>query len=304
MAFLFPEWGASGGYLRSEVTTKLGIILVFFLQGWVLPTEVLAKGVLRWRTHLLIHLFMFFLYPLLFILGDLVWSQWLGEPLRIGFFFLSVLPTTIASAIVYTNLSNGNSGVAIFNTAVSNFAGIFIAPLGMMALIRSEVGQVGDLTAVFLNLSKLIILPFIIGQIFHQFFKEAGNRHKNLFGNINQWIIFFIVFSAIANSVAAGIWESQGWGMLCVTALLCLVLFFVVNALAFLFVRLELFTQDEKPAVFFCSTQKALATGVSLANSMFGADPSLGIILLPVIVFHPIQLILGALIIPWFKKRG
>ena len=303
LAILFPEWGASGGYLRSEVTTKLGIVLVFFLQGWALPTEVLAKGVLRWRTHLMIQIFIFVLYPLLFILGDLVWSQWIGQPLRIGFFFLAVLPTTITSAIIYTYLSDGNTGVALFNTTVANFAAVLITPLWLMVLLQSDVGQMGDLTAVFIKLSKLILMPFLVGQVAHYFFKEAANRNKNLFGYINQGVIVFIVFAAFANSVEAGIWESQGWGMLWVTVLLCLVLFFVVNALAFLFVQLDLFTLEEKPAVFFCGTQKTLATGASFANSMFGADPSLGIILLPVIVFHPIQLVLGALLIPWFKKR-
>ena len=304
LAFVFPEWGASGGRLRSEVTTILGIILVFFLQGWALPTEVLAKGILRWRTHLLIQVFIFILYPLLFILGDLVWSEWIGQPLRIGFFFLAVLPTTITSAIIYTSLADGNTGVALFNTTVANFAAVLITPLWMMTLAQSEVGHMGDLTAVFLKLTRLILLPFIVGQVVHYYFREAPIRHKNLFGHINQGVIIFLVFAAFANSVKADIWGSQGWGMLWITVLLCLVLFFLVNALALLFIRLGLFTREEKPAVFFCSTQKTLATGASFANSLFGADPSLGIILLPVIVFHPIQLILGALLIPWFKKRG
>ena len=301
LAFVFPEWGASGGSLRSEVTTKLGIILVFFLQGWALPSEVLARGVLRWRTHLLIQAFIFFLYPLLFILGDLVWSQWIGHPLRIGFFFLAVLPTTITSAIVYTSLADGNTGVALFNTTVANFAAVLITPLWMMVLVQSDVGQMGDFAGVFLKLTRLILLPFLVGQVIHYYFKETAIRHKILFGHINQGVIIFLVFAAFANSVKGGIWESQGWDMLWFTALLCLALFFLVNALALLFIRLDFFTQEEKPAVFFCSTQKTLATGATFANSLFGADPTLGIILLPVIVYHPIQLVLGGLLIPWFK---
>ncbi len=301
LAFVFPEWGSSGGYLHSEVTTKLGIILVFFLQGWALPSEVLARGVLRWRTHLLIQVFIFFLYPLLFILGDLVWSQWIGHPLRIGFFFLAVLPTTITSAIVYTSLADGNTGVALFNTTVANFAAVLITPLWMMVLVQSDVGQMGDFATVFLKLTRLILLPFLVGQVVHYYFKETAIRHKILFGHINQGVIIFLVFAAFANSVKAGIWESQGWGMLWLTALLCLALFCLVNALALLFIRLDFFTQEEKPAVFFCSTQKTLATGATFANSLFGADPTLGIILLPVIVYHPIQLVLGGLLIPWFK---
>ncbi len=301
LAFVFPEWGASGGYLRSEITTKLGIILVFFLQGWALPSEVLAKGLVRWRTHLLIQGFIFILYPLLFILGDLVWSQWIGQPLRVGFFFLAVLPTTITSAIVYTSLADGNTGVALFNTTVANFAAVVITPLWMMVLAESDVGQMGDFATVFLKLTRLILLPFLVGQVVHYFFKEVAIRHKILFGHINQGIIVFLVFAAFANSVMAGIWESQGWGMLWFTAMLCFALFFLVNAMALLLIRLDLFTQGEKPAVFFCGTQKTLATGASFANSLFGADPILGIILLPVIVYHPIQLVLGALLIPRLK---
>ena len=303
-AFIVPEWGASGGHLRSEVTTKLGIILVFFLQGWALPTEVLAKGVLRWKTHLIVQVFIFILYPVLFILGDLIWSEWIGEPLRIGFFFLAVLPTTITSAIIYTSLADGNTGVALFNTTVANVAGVILTPLWMTVLVQSDASQMGDLATVFLKLTLLILLPFIAGQIVHYYYKETAIRHKTLFGHINQTVIIFIVFAAFANSVTAGIWQSQGWRILGFTIALCLVLFLLVNALALLLVRFDYFRVDEKSAVFFCGTQKTLAAGVSFANSLFGAHPSLGIILLPVIVFHPIQLVLGGLLIPWFKSKS
>ena len=38
-AWIFPEIGAHGGLLKSEITTKLGVMAIFFLQGILLPTE-------------------------------------------------------------------------------------------------------------------------------------------------------------------------------------------------------------------------------------------------------------------------
>jgi solute carrier family 10 (sodium/bile acid cotransporter), member 7 len=304
LAFFFPDWGEAGGVLRSEITTKIGIVLIFFLQGWVLPTELLTKSMLHWRAHLFTQAFIFLIFPFVFIVGDLVWSPFMSDPLRTGFLFLAVLPTTISSAIVFTSQARGSTSVALFNTTVANVLGVFFSPLWMAVLVHTELNQIENVGTVLLNLSKLILLPLLVGQIAHAFFKGALNKIRPAIGHISQVVIVFIVFAAFSNSVVAGIWGKQAGHLLIMTTVLCILLFIFVTVLCLFLVRFLKFPEDDRIAILFCSTQKTLATGVPLGISLFGSDPSFGIILLPLIIFHPVQLILGAFLISRIKRSG
>ncbi len=297
LAFQFPEVGANGGPLRPGITTNLAIILVFLIQGWMLPTEVLAKGMLRMRAHVFTQLFIFGLFPMVIVLGDLLWGDYMSTPLRYGFFLLGALPTTVTSAIIYTSQSNGSVPVSLINTTVSNMAGILITPLWMLFLARAGGGEMGDLSAVLIKLSKLILAPLIIGQICHILWKDLGKNLKGPFGYFNQFVIIFIVFVVFSNSVVGGAWVGQGRSIILMTLELCVVLFLMLTAICGGLLFLTKIPRDEQVAVYFCSTQKTLAAGIPLGISLFGSDPSFGVILLPVMLFHPVQLILGAFLI-------
>jgi sodium/bile acid cotransporter 7 len=53
-----------------------------------------------------------------------------------------------------------------------------------------------------------------------------------------------------------------------------------------------------------CAPQKTLAAGVPMAQLVFAGHPGLGLILLPVLVYHPVQLIVGAWLIPRLRRQG
>lgn len=301
-AFQFPAFGADGGPLRPEITTNLAIILVFFIQGWMLPTEVLARGMLRMRAHLFTQLFIFLLFPITVIMGDLLWGTMMSNPLRYGFFFLGALPTTITSAIVYTSQSDGSVPVSLINTTVANVIGIIITPIWMLLLARAGSGEMGDISEVLIKLTKLILIPLVVGQFCHLLWKRLVEKIKGLVGYFNQTVIIFIVLVVFSNSVRGGAWEDQGQGILLLTLGLCFVLFFVTTGLCALFLFLTKFPRDEQVAVYFCSTQKTLAAGIPLGISLFGNDPAFGLILLPVMLFHPVHLILGAFLIGPLKR--
>lgn len=304
LAFQFPEWGQRGGKLHSETTTEFGIILVFLIQGWLLPTEVLARCVFNWKVHLFIQLFVFLVFPLLALGGDNLWGPVLPQNLRTGFFFLAVLPTTITSAVIYTSQAGGNTATALANTTISNLAGVVITPLWMTLLVSSAGTTTGDLGPVFWKLTKLILIPSFFGQIGHLFCKSALPYIRTPGQYLNQSIIIFIVFAAFSNSVAGGVWKGQGADIVVTTSFICLVLYAVGNGLSLWSSRVLGFSVEDRPAIFYCSTQKTLAAAVPLGTSLFGSDPAFGIILLPVMIYHPIQLILGAFLFSRFRKQA
>ena len=301
-AFQFPEMGADGGPLRPEVTINIGIVLVFFIQGWMLPTEVLAKGMLRMKAHLFTQLFVFLLFPMVIIVGDVFWGGGMSDSLRYGFFFLSALPTTITSAVIYASQSDGSVPVALINTTISNVAGILITPVWMLMLAKAGGGEMGELGGVLMKLTKLIVLPLIVGQAFHVVWKGVVKRVKTIAGYFNHLVILFIVFTVFANSVIGGAWEGQGQGIVLHTLGICLLVFVLVTVFCFVLLSLTKFPRDEQVAVYFCGTQKTLAAGVPLGISLFGEDPSFGLILLPLILYHLLQLIVGAFLFEPLKR--
>ena len=302
LSFLIPAWGASGGYLHSEVTTKIGIVLIFFFQGWMLPTEVLTKSLLRWKAHLFTQVFIFGVFPLIVIGGDFIWGPYISEPLRVGFFFLAVLPTTISSAIVFTSQAKGSTAVSLFNTTIANVAGVILTPLWMALLVQTNMGEMDSFGAVVMKLSKLIILPLVIGQIAHVLSKGLLDRIRPYIGHFSQLVIVFIVFAAFSNSVKGGAWDGQSPMLVFVTILICLFVFLVITIVCLYVLHLLQFDQSDRAAIFFCGTQKTLATGIPLGVSLLGNDPAFGIILLPLMIYHPIQLLFGAVFIHRFQK--
>ena len=304
IAFRFPGIGAQDGILRREITINLAIILIFFMQGWMLPTEVLARSALRWKAHLFVQTFIFLFFPLLVLFGDLFWSGYLSGHLRIGFYLLGVLPTTISSAVVFTSQSGGSTGISLVNTTVSNVIGVFITPLWMSLLVTAGSVEIGDLSAVLLKLSKLILVPIIVGQVAHLLSRSIITKIKRPAGLINQFAILYIVFAVFAQSVDSGVWDEQGLQIVIATVVISLVIYGVVNALCLWLIQAFKFTREDRSAVFFCCTQKTMGAGVPLAVSLFGSDPAaLGVILLPMMVFHPVHLILGTLWFPYFRKQ-
>ncbi len=65
LAWLTPGLGAAGGVFRSEVTTRLGVVLIFFFQGLTLSLAVLQKGFMQWKLHVFAQVYIFLVVPLL-----------------------------------------------------------------------------------------------------------------------------------------------------------------------------------------------------------------------------------------------
>ena len=67
--------------------------------------------------------------------------------------------------------------------------------------------------------------------------------------------------------------------------------------------RLGFDVADEIVAVI-CGSQKSLANGAPIANVLFSASPALGVILLPLMLYHPLQLIAGSALARRYAARA
>lgn len=303
LAWLVPEAGASGGWLRAEVTTKLGVAVIFFCQGVTLPGAALRQGAMQWRLHLVVQSFTFLLFPLIGIVFDALAGEHLPRDLRLGFLFLCVLPSTVTSSVVLTTLAKGNTAGAIFNAVLSNVVGVFITPLWVAWLMKAG-GEVRPLGPVVREIFVLLLVPLIFGQVMRIWLRAWADARKKLLSNLTYGIILFIVFAAFCNSVKSRLWEQQSGSVSLLAAGGVLVIFLIAIGLVEVIARAVRLDRPDRIAASFCGTQKTLASGVPLAKVIFGAHPGLGLILLPIMFFHPLQLLVCGVLAGWFARRA
>ena len=60
---------------------------------------------------------------------------------------------------------------------------------------------------------------------------------------------------------------------------------------------------EDRIAAVFCGSKKTLASGVPMAGLIFGANPAIGLILLPIMIYHPLQLAVGGVLAQRWAQR-
>ncbi|PRA60431.1 bile acid:sodium symporter [Pseudomonas sp. MYb187] len=302
LAWLFPSFGSSGGAMHAEYVINTGVFLVFFLHGINLSSEQVRHGLRNGRLHLMVQGFTFVIFPLIWWLADRVLGSQVPALLMLGFFYLCALPSTISSSVALTGSAGGNVPAAILNASLSSVLGIFITPWLVSLVVGSGSGGI-DLAATLLDLCALLLLPLLLGQLLRPWLGRFFARHKRYTNIMDKLVILLLVYAAFCNSMVSGMWQQQGNGVL-VTAfvgsamLLALILWMTTRTAR----ALRLSPADEVAAVF-CASKKSLAAGAPMAALIFGAHPGLGLILLPIMIYHPLQLIVCSIMAEHYANR-
>lgn len=303
LAFLFPNAGARGGALHAEVLNKLGVALIFFLHGAALSFAALRSGALRLRLHLLVQGTTFVAFPLLGLLLIHALGARLSPPLALGLFYLCALPSTVSSSVALTAAARGNVSAAVFNATLSSLLGVFATPL-WVSLLSKSVGNSLPVANVVLDLLTWLVLPLALGQLSRPLLARFVERHRARLAVADRLTILLLVYTSFCDSVKSGVWSSSGAGPLAFCLLVsALLLLFVLTALGWVCDALG-FSSEDRIAAVFCGSKKTLASGVPMAQIMFGANPGLGLILLPIMVYHPLQLTVCGWLAARWAKRG
>jgi solute carrier family 10 (sodium/bile acid cotransporter), member 7 len=302
LAWIFPDPGAQGGFLHPELLNKLGVALIFFLHGLTLSFAALKTGTLRWPLHLVVQVATFVVFPLLGLLLLSVFGGWFDPDLRTGIFFLCALPSTVSSSVALTAAARGNVPAAVFNATLSSLLGVVITPF-WLGLALGSSGQTFPVGKVILDLCEWLLLPLALGQLARPWLGAIATRHKSRISKVDRATILMLVYTSFCDSVKGGIWTHHGVAPLLLTLALSLVLFFSVMSLCELAARALDLPVPERITVVFCGSKKTLASGVPMARLIFGSHPGLGMILLPIMIYHPLQLVIcGFLAGRWAKR--
>ena len=297
LAWLLPAPGAKGGSLHPELLNKLGVALIFLLHGLTLSFAALGAGARNWRLHLLVQACTFLLCPLLGVLLLVSFGSYLSADLRTGLFFLCALPSTVSSSVALTATAKGNVPGAVFNATLSSLLGVVLTPL-WLSIVLGATGQPLPIVGVIGDLVLWLVLPLFVGQLLRPRLGPFATRHRSGIGALDRLTILLLVYTSFCDSVQDGVWRAGG-RVLFVSASASIVILTITMLSVWRVSRALDFELGDRIVALFCGSKKTLASGVPMARLIFGAHPGLGIILLPIMLYHPLQLIVGG----WLAGR-
>jgi sodium/bile acid cotransporter 7 len=301
LAKLWPEPGIQEGLFTVSSLATYGVSLIFFFYGLKLNFSQLREGLRNYRLHLLIHLTTFVLFPAVVLTARSLLITSDTELLWLGIFYVAALPSTVSSSVVMVSIAGGNIPAAIFNASISSLIGVFITPLWMSFLLASTNGSY-DLTGVIGKLTIQVILPVILGLLLNQRLGWFAAKFKSGLRYFDQITILLIVYTAFCESFTRHSFEAISGGDLLWLAALMLGLFFLMFGLITAFSQLLGFSREDRITALFCGSKKSLIQGSVMANVLFPGSTA-GVALLPIMIYHALQLIVASIIAQAMARR-
>jgi sodium/bile acid cotransporter 7 len=303
LSYVFPTFGATGGAMHAEWVINIGVFLVFFLHGVNLSSEQIRHGLKNWRLHLMVQGFTFLVFPLIWLVSDKLLGSHIPSLLMLGFFYLCALPSTISSSVALTGSAGGNVPAAILNASLSSVLGIFLTPLLVSFVVGRGAGGI-DLGSTLLDLCAMLLLPLVLGQLLRPVLATFFSRHKRYTNIVDKLVILLLVYAAFCNSMVSGMWQQQGNTVIVSALVGSAVLLAIILWMTTRTARALKFSPADEIAAVFCASKKSLAAGAPMAALIFGANPGLGLILLPIMIYHPLQLIVCSVMAESYANRN
>lgn len=303
LAWLFPTFGSSQSSVPWKPIINVGIALVFFMYGVKLEPAQIRSGLSNWRLHVLIQGFTFLVFPGLVLL-ILQFTPWIAPDFKLGITYLSALPSTVSASVVMVSIAGGNIPAAIFNASVSSLLGVVITP-AWMGILGNGGGEFSvEFLPTFLELTYKVLLPVILGAFLHAYLFPILQPFLKQLKYIDQTVIMMIVFTAFSQSFAEEVFAPYAWNTILVLALTMLGLFLLIWTVISLFSSILGFSLKDKITALFCGSKKSLVHGVVIGKVIFPDPALLGLVLLPVMLYHIQQLMIGSAIASWFASKN
>ena len=300
LASFFPVQGQSAS-IFGQITT-IAIAILFFLHGAKLSREAIVQGIMHWRLHGVVFAFTFLIFPILGLLAKPFLLPLLGQQLYWGFLFMCFLPSTVQSSIAFTSVAKGNVAAAVISASFSNLVGMFITPIMVSLFIFGQTQHNYDATSSIVQIALLLLLPFVAGQVLRPYVFPYMQKVPSIVKAFDQGTILMVVYGAFSGAVVAGLWNQVSGMTLFILTVVCSVFLTIVMLLAWSIPRWLGFSVPDQKAVFFCGSKKTLASGVPMAQILFAGQP-LGMIVLPIMIFHQIQLMVCGIIANYWANQ-
>ena len=219
----------------------------------------------------------------------------------VGVLFLCTLPATVQSAIAFTSMARGNVPAAVCSASASTLLGILVTPI-LVSLILNKTAEGGDALHAIGKIAMELLLPFVVGHLMRPLIGNFLQRRASIVKLVDQGSILFVVYAAFSAAVISGLWQQTPVPSLIGLAVLCCILLAVVLTLTTWGARRLGFNKEDEITLVFCGSKKSMVSGIPMANVLFPAA-SVGAIVLPLMLFHQIQLMVCAVLAQRYARR-
>ena len=278
----------------------IAIALLFFLHGAKLSRGAVLAGITHWRLHLLVMSLTFLFFPIIGLLLQPLLTPLVGPVIYQGILYLCCLPATVQSAIAFTSIAKGNVPAAVCSASASSLLGIFVTPILVSLVLAKGTGN-SDLHGISKILLQLL-LPFVTGHLMQPWIGGFVTKHKKVLGIVDRGSILLVVYTAFSAAVIEHLWNTVPMSSLLGLLVSCMVILAVALLGSRLISRRLGFPVQDEITIVFCGSKKSLVSGVPMAKVLF-AGAHLGPILLPIMLFHQIQLMVCAVLAQRYAKR-
>jgi solute carrier family 10 (sodium/bile acid cotransporter), member 7 len=284
IALVAPCYGTGVPVFAALTSAAIG--LLFFLQGARLSRAAVVAAVSHWRLHLVIFAATFVLFPLFGLALRPAASALLPAPIVLGLIFLCTLPSTVQSSIAFTSIAGGNVAAALCSASASSLVGMAVTPLLAGLLLHAHGGFSLDALR---SIGFELLAPFVAGQALQRWIGGFVHRNRKILGLTDRGSVLLMVYTVFSAATVGGIWHQLTPGLFALLAAFDAALLALMLAATVLISRRLGFSRADEVAIVFCGSKKSLISGIAMANVMF-AGPALSLIVLPLMIFHQIQL--------------
>ncbi|XP_026092450.1 sodium/bile acid cotransporter 7 [Carassius auratus] len=301
-AKLAPSVGVKGGPLRPEITiTYIAVSVIFFNSGLSLKTEELASALMHVKLHFFVQTFTLVFFPIaVWLLLKVLVLTAINEWLLRGLQTVACMPPPVSSAVILTKAVGGNEAAAIFNSAFGSFLGIVFTPLLLLVFLGSSSSV--PFTSIFSQLFMTVVVPLIVGQVCRRFLREFLDRRKPPFGTVSSVVLLMIIYTTFCDTFSNTNIELDHLSLLIVVFIIFSIQLSFMALIFFLSTRKSSgFTAADSVAIMFCATHKSLTLGIPMLKIVFEGYEHLSLISVPLLIYHPAQILLGSILLPSIK---
>ncbi len=294
LAYVLPINNAHVHHIVDWIST-IGISFIFFFYGLKLSPDKLKKGLRNWKLHILIQVATFLIFPLL-ILPFYFWADTPQTQIFwLAFLFLAALPSTVSSSVVFVSIAKGNLPAAIFNASISGLIGIAVTPLWMGLFMTSNTTHF-DFSAIYLKLFLEILLPVVVGILLQSQLGKYALQYSASLTMFDKSVILLIIYKSFSDAFSQHLLDAVSFKILVCIVIAVLLLFFGMYAITGLLSTFFSFDREDKITAQFCGTKKSLVHGTVFSSILFPATFPIGMLLLPLMLFHSLQLFIIGII--------
>jgi predicted Na+-dependent transporter len=290
LALLAPQ--GAGAIIRWHVIDA-GVVLVMFLGSLKLDTARFREAARRIHLAALSLVVVFVLAPLA-ALGLAAALGLDGDGDRIAVLICAAQASTLATAIVLTEVAGGDVALAILITVVNNVATVALTPLifGVLGDSRVEV----DHLAMAGELALKLLAPVLLAQLARRWLAGFARRNGRRLSVFSQLVILVYIYTGVASSAER---LAEAGAILLRVLALAAALHLLLLVASSLLARAATRDAGARAAFVLCSSQKTLPAAILVWKSHF---PQLAAGPLVAVAYHLLQLVVDSILAPSFRR--